>query len=422
MTLQAEKLTPCQDLALDRLMSSENVFVTGGAGSGKSFLIERFLRARSGAKKAFPILASTGAAAVLVGGRTFHSFFGLGILEGGPEETVKRALKNKRLLSRLKKIDGVIIDEVSMLGGRELSVAEQICRSARDCDEPWGGARIIVVGDFSQLPPVSRFAEGGTMVKDWAFKNPVWHTSEFSPALLQTIVRAKDPYFLEMLNLIRVGQINGDVQGFLNSRALTIQPEKFTGTRLFPHRASAERYNLEALEKLPGTARVFQTDYSGDQRMIESLKKNAPIGDLLAIKEGALVMLRQNDPEGRWVNGSLAHVKSIKPDRLEVTLMRGKDVEIEQTTFTLLNADGAPVAAATNFPVSLAYATTIHKAQGTTLDRVLVDLRGAWEHGQAYVALSRVRTPEGLFLEGWNSRSFVVDEAVRDFEASLLPR
>ena len=152
---------------MDQLGGAENVFVTGAAGSGKSFLIERFLRAVAASDEALPVLASTGAAAILVGGRTFHSFFGLGILQGGHQATVDRALKNKRLARRLKKARGVMIDEISMLSGQTLRAAEEIARRALDPERPWGGLRMIAIGDFAQLPPVSN--QG---VRDWAFLDP----------------------------------------------------------------------------------------------------------------------------------------------------------------------------------------------------------------------------------------------------------
>jgi ATP-dependent DNA helicase PIF1 len=152
---------------------------------------------------------------------------------------------------------------------------------------------------------------------------------------------------------------------------------------------------------------------------VNDLKRNAPVPELLQLKTGALVMIRQNDPQGRWVNGSLGHVAGIGEQSLKIDLLSGFSIELERVSFTILDAEGKEVASARNFPVNLAYATTIHKAQGMTLDQVIVDLRNLWEPGQAYVALSRVKTSAGLSLTGWTSSSFRTDPKVVAFNRSL---
>src|SRR3989344_2635043 len=187
--------TSCQAKGLHVLERHGNVFLTGAAGTGKSFLLQHYLAGKP--TESFPIVASTGVAAVLVGGRTFHSFFGLGILEGGPDATVLRALRSRKLIDRLNCACCVIIDEVSMLSGTMLKVAETIARRARGSGDPWGGLRIIAVGDFAQLPPVTPDNKD----KDWAFLHHVWQESDFQPALLSTVMRTQDIEFLTILNL-----------------------------------------------------------------------------------------------------------------------------------------------------------------------------------------------------------------------------
>ena len=183
-----KNLSECQRQAFSLLESDHNVFVTGIAGSGKSYLIREFLRHKD--PREFPIVATTGAAAILVGGRTFHSFFGLGILEGGVERTVENALRQSRVKKRLKEAQVVVIDEASMLSPEMLEAAEWICRAARKREEPWGGLRIIAVGDFAQLPPVVH----GRRERTWAFEHPVWRETQFVPALLRTPFRT-DPFW-----------------------------------------------------------------------------------------------------------------------------------------------------------------------------------------------------------------------------------
>jgi hypothetical protein len=424
-SVSAPELTPGQHEAFAVLLqSNDNVFLTGVAGSGKSFLINRYLR-HSG--EDFPILASTGAAAILVGGRTFHSFFGLGILEGGVTATVDRALKNPRLCKRLKTTDGVIIDEVSMISGTVLSAAEAICRKARGADEPWGGMRVIAVGDFAQLPPVNPHWERSQgkrrnpgeglaprALRDWAFLDDSWLRSEFIPAVLPETMRTSEPELLHALNRVRSGRLDPRTTQFLNSRCVP-SPADFDGTRLFGRRVDTERFNLEKLEGIGARLETFDTAYVGKDKSVEDFKRHAPVPERLQLKEGALVMIRQNDPEGKWVNGSVGHLRKITRECLSIELASGREVEIQPATFQMLDAEGQAVASATNFPVNLAYAMTVHKAQGATLEQLRVDLRGLWEPGQAYVALSRARGAGGLYIEGWNPRSIIVDPVVEEF-------
>lgn len=409
-------LTSCQERAYESLQGQHNVFLTGGAGSGKSFVVRYFLKEKS--TKEFPVLASTGAAAVLVGGRTFHSFFGLGILEGGPEATIEKASKNREVVRRIKKINGFIVDEVSMLSGITLATAEIICRRVRDSDLPWGGLRVVAVGDFAQLPPVER---NSYSAKSWAFMHPVWAWTNFRTEYLRTQTRCRDEEYMRILNKVREGKVTQDVVDYLNSKIVTAHKEEFSGTRLFPRREQTDRFNLLKLNELTTELHKFETVFTGQARVVEQLKKVAPIPEVLHLKENALVMLRQNDPQGRWVNGTTGYIEKITfelnkfPKSLKIRLLNGRLAEIEKASFTMLDADGEVVASATNFPVSLAYASTIHKAQGATLDRLWVDLKQLWEPGQAYVALSRISQGSDLWVEAWQPRSIKTDPNVTQF-------
>ncbi len=406
-------LTECQTKALELLESSENVFLTGVAGSGKSFLLQHYLKNKN--SKTHPIVASTGAAAVLVKGVTFHSYFGLGILEGGPEKTIGRALKDGRLKKRIANVDTIVIDEISMIPGVALEVAENICREVRKSEVPWGGIRIIVVGDFGQLPPVSRHNTS----KDWAFQNHTWDKSNFRVAYLKTIMRTQDERFLRILNFIRNGKMNFEVNEFLSSKVRETE-ESFKGTILFSHRSSVEDYNLKKLSSLPGELLTFETTYSGSKTFLEAIKKSAPVPEVLQLKTDALVMIRKNDPMGGYVNGSLGTVKSAKDDELKIELLNGNVVKFEREVFSYMNPEGEVVAAAENFPVNLAWATTIHKSQGVTLDAAMIDLSRVFEAGQAYVALSRVKSSDGLYLTSWNPRAIRSSPEVESFHNQIL--
>lgn len=406
-------LTKCQKKALKILNSEENVFLTGAAGTGKSFLIGKFLEDKD--MEDFPIVASTGAAAIIVGGRTFHSFFGLGIMEGGYEETILRALRNRKLKKRLKKVEGIVIDEISMLSGETIRAAEEVSRIIRDCDEPWGGMRVIAVGDFAQLPPIALYGQK----RDWAFMDPTWERSCFVPIMLKTPIRTLEKEFIEILNYIRNGIVNEKVSDFLNSKLIKSKTDVEI-TKLFPHRRTVENTNLEKLARLPGKVKVFETKYEAKSEIyLKAIKKNAPIPERIQLKEGAFVMIRRNDFDGKYVNGSLGYIKKMGEDYLKIMLDSGAIVKVEETDFTLLDADGKSVAQAFNFPVTLAYAATIHKAQGMTIDRAIIDLRELWEPGHAYVALSRLSSSDGINLIGWNARSIKTSELVCDFYKSF---
>lgn len=406
------ELSAEQSAALDLLRSGENVFLTGGAGSGKSFLIRHFMRELD--PKEMPILASTGAAAVLLGGRTFHSFFGLGIMEGGADATYERASKDARLMSRLRKVEGVIIDEISMIPGQVLMIAEALAQRARESKLPWGGMRVITVGDFAQLPPVTLTGQ-----RDWCFLNAVWKVSGFQTVMLSHNQRVSDNLFLDVLSDVRHGKVTDRVRDFLNEHVQD-HDEDDPGTRLFPRKIHAEKFNERKLSELDETEVVIESIYKGSERHIQTLKKASPIADRLVLKIGCQVMFLQNDPQRRWVNGTRGVVTDISFDQIMVRKDRGgREVSVSKSTFALQDAEGMVMAQVEQFPLTLAYATTIHKSQGATLDDLWCDLSQLWEPGQAYVALSRLRSSEGLHLIGWNPRSIIVDPKVLKFYSSL---
>lgn len=407
--------TEDQARARKALEGPNNVFLTGGAGTGKSTVISAFIKNQEGVA----VLASTGTAAILLQGRTFHSFFGLGIMEGGADLVMERALKHKGIVQRLKRTRILLIDEISMIGATELMCAERIARRARANSAPWGGLRVVVVGDFTQLPPVSRPLPGeGTQERPWCFLSEAWRDSMFDPIVMKEIVRSRDSDWNRILGELRWGELGEGSIEVLRSRIGPV-PLDFQGTRLFARRAQVEMLNQDRLKMLPGKAREYPTLYMGRAQRLDELKRNAPVPEVLFLKEGALVMFRQNDPEYRFVNGTLGRVARLKDDEIEVELFSGKTVEVKPATFSMLDAEGEVIASASNFPLNLAWACTIHKAQGATLDRVHADLRGVWEHGQSYVALSRVRSLSDLTLEGLGPRSFLLDPEVGRFYRNL---
>lgn len=428
--------TEDQKLATEKLNSTQNIFLTGGAGTGKSTVIQNYLREGLDGTKTVAVLASTGTAAILLGGRTFHSFFGLGIMEGGVENVVARATKHQGILQRLRKTDMVLLDEISMIGASEWMAAEKIARIARKRNaEPWGGLRMVAIGDFAQLPPIVKTPmysansdpfsqdlfsqEVREPEKPWCFLTETWHKTEFDSVNLKEVVRSQDAYWNEILNELRWGNFTQRAKEILDERIKKV-PLEFHGTRLFSRRAQVDRLNHERLHTLKGSVKEYNTVYVGHAQRIDELKRNAPVGEMLVLKEGALVMFRQNDPELKYVNETLGTIIRLKDDEVRVELLNGRTIDLKPTSFNVLDAEGNPAATATNFPLNLAWACTIHKAQGATLDKAHVDLRGVWEHGQSYVALSRVRSLDDLTLEGYTPNGFKIDPAVKDFYRRMM--
>lgn len=401
-----------QLIAFNLLMSGENVFLTGAAGSGKSFLVKKFLSQFN--KNEFPVLASTGAAAVLVGGRTFHSFFGLGIMEGGAEKVFEKAKKDSRLKKRIGQVEGIIIDEISMISGEVLDLAERISRLARGNEHPFGGLRVIAVGDFAQLPPVNKVGP-----RNWCFNHPAWDKVQFQNAFLTINHRTHDLEFLRVLGDVRLGRVTERVLNFLNDK-IKVHDESDSGIRLFPFRKQAEEFNRFRLTKIAAETHIFSTLYWGDERKIQAMKDSFPVPQELILKEGAEVIFTQNDPQKRWINGTQGVVRKITGNKnsekkIIIEKRSGRDVTVEPVSFDLMNADGEIIMSATQYPLNLGYATTIHKSQGATLDKVWCDLSQLWEPGQAYVALSRLRHSTGLNLIKWSANSIRADQDVINF-------
>ena len=384
--------------------------------------------------KIFPILASTGAAAVLLGGRTFHSFFGLGILEGGPVATLDRALKDMRLLKRIHQVEGIIIDEISMIPGVALEIAEQVARKAKDSPLPWGGLRVIAVGDFGQLPPITK----NGAKRDWCFLSETWARTNFITYQLQHNQRVQDLEFLDVLSDVRKGQITERVKEFLSERK-KFHDEDHPGPRLFPRREQSELYNQKKLSEINEDEHIIDSIYLGEEKFVTNLKRSSPVPEQLKVKVGCRVLFLKNDPQKRWVNGTRGVVTDLSSEFITVRKESqgkvgdpaseknanklietfGREVKVEKIQFSLLDADGNMKASVIQFPLALAYATTIHKSQGATLDEVWCDLGSLWEPGHAYVALSRLRSAEGLHIVRWSPRSFIVDPLVENFYKSL---
>lgn len=398
--------------------STENVFLTGDAGTGKSFVLDVFLsrlRNLSGNsfKDKFPVLASTGAAAVLIGGRTFHSFFGLGLMKGTDKDIVLESCKRKDVIKRLLSAEILFIDEISMLDGRTLSIAEEIAMRCRVSEKPWGGLRIVCSGDFFQLPPISR-VKGRP---DWAFLSEVWKTSNFVNLILKQVVRTKEKALSDVLNYIRVGEYNRYVYDFLH-RNIIKNVETYDGTRIFPFRKDVSQLNLERLSKLESKEKIYNSHYVGDERYEDSVYSSLPIDRTLHLKENAIVMIRKNSKDGLFVNGTTGKICGMSDSVIDIETPN-RIISLTEHEFEYQNGSGRVVASVFAFPLSLAWASTIHKIQGATLDSVCCNLCGVWESGQTYVAVSRVRDEAGFSVESWSDNCIKADTRVLDFYSQI---
>jgi ATP-dependent exoDNAse (exonuclease V) alpha subunit len=270
--------------------------------------------------------------------------------------------------------------------------------------------RIIAVGDFGQLPPVTKNGQK----RDWSFLSDAWKRAGLQIFQLKLNQRISNIEFLRVLADIRKGQITPEAREFLNERTKP-HDESHPGLRLFPRRDQSETYNQKKLSEIREEELIIDSIYLGEEKFIEVLSKNAPVPKQLRLKVGCRVLFLKNDPQKRWVNGTRGVLEDFAADHLIVRKESGRTVKVEKESFSLLDADGNVKASVIQFPVILAYATTIHKSQGATLDELWCDLGALWEPGHGYVALSRLRDPNGLHIVRWNPRSFVVDPEVSKF-------
>ena len=389
---------------LEQLRSDDPspILVTGEAGTGKSTLVN-YIRHYGGIENT-AILAPTGVAALNVGGQTIHSFFRF------PFKIIdENALADQRKNRLWKKVKLIIIDEISMVRADMLDGMDIILRKAQDSAQPFGGCKILLVGDFYQLPPVIPNHEKAVLGQ-MGYAGPfAYHANvleNYTPVHfeLSKVYRQRDPRFVEILSDLRLARNVEDAVGKLNE--ICVKPHRAgrTPVLLTSTNAIAERYNKKGLADL--TSQSLQYDCVTQGRFNAN---RAPAPMQITLKKGARIMAVKNDPLKRWVNGSLGTIVELNPKEVYVrfdgdTASR----KIESATWESITykwneieqkMEEEATATFSQMPLILAWAVTIHKAQGLTLDDVRIDLgRGAFAPGQAYVALSRARTLEGLSL------------------------
>ncbi len=405
-----------QEEALSILKLGVNVFLTGEPGSGKTHTINRYiawLRER-GVDPA--VTASTGIAATHVSGMTIHSWSGIGVKRDLNDWDVEMIASKEKTAERIIHAKVLIIDEISMLDARTLESVDKVLRTLRHKtlapEEPFGGLQVIFVGDFFQLPPISRGERA-----QFAFESHAWKAANPVACYLSEQHRQEDSVFLDLLNAVRRGDVMDEHYEILRGRMK--RADKGTATRLHTHNAEADRINVESLAKVEGKAKVFEMTSRGAKNLVESLKQNCLSPERLTLKEGASVMFTRNNFEHGYANGTLGTVSGFANSGYPIVKTKnGRLIEVELEEWTI--QDGNKILARiSQLPLRLAWAITIHKSQGMSLDAAVIDLSKAFEFGQGYVALSRVRTLEGLFLEGFNDRALLLHPDIIEADATF---
>ncbi len=406
-----------QNEALTLLALGHNAILTGEAGTGKTHVLRRYLAYLARHRVPHAVTASTGIAAVALGGQTLHAWSGIGVREVWGEKEFAELEKKKDVLARLRAVQVLVVDEVSMLHPRQLDMVDAILRRLRDFTKPFGGVQVVLAGDFFQLPPVTRAGEPPAYV----FESAAFAKGEFLVCYLARQYRQEDAALLRLLRALRAGGEKEDLKAVLRTR-FRAPLETDEPVVLYTHHAATEEKNAARLAALPGKARTFAARARGAPALVSFLKKTCPAPPLLSLKEGARVMCVKNDPRGRYVNGSLGVVEGFDPASGAplVRLDEGALVWLAPEEWRIEAEDGAGTVY-TQIPLRLAWAITVHKSQGMTLSALETDLSRAFAPGMGYVALSRARRLSSIRLVGGgvNDMALTTDARVRRFDAHL---
>ena len=396
------------------MKSGRNVFLTGSAGTGKTYVLNQYIKYLKARRIPVSVTASTGIAATHLEGTTIHAWSGIGIRDAlSPRQLT--SLKSKKYLQKhMEKTKVLIIDEISMLHKRQLDLVNQVIKAFRETEEAFGGLQLVLCGDFFQLPPIGD--SGETSRDKFSFMSDSWIEADLCICYLKEQFRQSDSQFSDLLNEIRSGHVSQDSVHLLGSRRVSGTMEHVEKdleedtTRLYTHNLDVDRVNEEYLKKLGGRLRNFDAGIKGNMKLAETISRSIMAPPELMLKEKAKVMFVKNNYEKGYLNGTIGRV--IRFDKEGVPVVRlssGYELKAEPEEWRIEDETGKLLVSYTQVPLRLAWAITVHKSQGMTLDSALMDLGRTFEKGQGYVALSRVKSLDGLVLVDFNQTALQVD-------------
>ena len=405
-----------QDEALAILESGRSVLLTGAAGAGKTYTLNKFIKRAKKQGKSIAVTATTGLAATHLNGTTIHAWSGIGVSSVFDKHEANKLGKQRQEL--IKKADILIIDEISMLHDFRLDMVDQILRHVREDDDPFGGMQVILCGDFFQLPPVNR---SGDRMGSFVTNSEVWRKNVFTVCYLHTQFRQKDDdMYTAILNGIRAGVLTRSQLDALQERSSAVDDPFTPRTRLLTVNVDVDDVNHEQLSELDGEVHEYQMETHGSKQYVEQLQRSCLAPEVLRLKLGAQVMCIKNAADRKYANGSLGKVVGFEKltDYPIIELTNGREITVRMDSWELMDGDKRRASLA-QLPLRLAWAITVHKSQGMTLDAARIDLSRAFVEGMGYVALSRVRSLRYLILDGLNGMALRVSPLAKQIDVEL---
>jgi ATP-dependent exoDNAse (exonuclease V) alpha subunit len=409
-----------QSTALTILKLGYTTFLTGAAGAGKSYVLREYISYLRKHGISYAVTASTGIASTHVNGTTIHSWSGIGVKDTLTAYDLDAFEEKQPLHKRWNTTQVLIIDEVSMLHASFVDMLDRVAKHIRRSTAPFGGLQVVFSGDFFQLPPVVR---GMHMQADeplFAFQSQAWKEAKPVACYLTEQFRQNDSELSSLLNAIRAGEVEEEHYALLQKKGE--KAHKGDHIKLYTHNENVDLINLEAFEKIKGEERMYTMITKGKATLVESLKNNCLADEELRVKIGAKVICIKNSPDKSYVNGSMGEVVDFDKEGAPVVrLANGRKVTIQADTWKI-EEDGKVKAEITQLPIKLAWAITVHKSQGMTLEKAEIDLSRAFASGQGYVALSRLTSLDGLYLKGFNPQALLVSDVVRSNDTVFRAR
>jgi ATP-dependent exoDNAse (exonuclease V) alpha subunit len=393
--------------ALNILKSGENVFLTGSAGAGKTYVLNQYIEYLKSRKVRVAVTASTGIAATHMNGNTIHSWSGIGIKDRLNPADLRTMDTKKYLKTNIEKVKVLIIDEISMLHRNQLDLVNMVLKHFKNSKSGFGDIQVIFSGDFFQLPPI-----GDTPIRDrFAFMSAAWVEADLKVCYLTEQHRQTNNSLNGILNEIRTGTVSKNSILHLQNAALTKLKDSWDPTKLYTHNVDVDRINKTELSKLSGKTKIFKAKTQGNPKILESFKKSVQAAEVIDLRIGAKVMFVKNNPDLGYINGSLGEVIDFDSEIgfPVVRLLNGKKIIAAHDSWSIDDDGGKSLAKYDQVPLRLAWAITVHKSQGMTLDAAEIDLSKTFEKGQGYVALSRLKELENLKLLGFNNTAIEVD-------------